>query len=146
LRCEALQRPFSQGLGLSLGLYKPPLLVLILPMLVLARRWRTLAGFAVGSLVLAAVSLLAFGWQGCLAYVNHIITFSRIMQAPTTGFPDWKFVDLVHFLGPLFGSHTGLRRIVGIAVALVVLPFLARSWWTIDRSGPDQRMLTWAAT
>jgi hypothetical protein len=146
LRCEALRRPFSLGLCLAPCLYKPPLLVLVIPMLVVARRWRALGGFAVGGLVLAAVSLLAAGWRGCLAYVAHLATFARIMRAPTTVFPNSKFVDLDHFLGMLFRGNTPLQPIIWAAVALAVLPFLARLWWTVDRFGPDRRMLTWSAT
>ena len=146
LRCEAVRRPFLLGLCLALCLYKPPLLLLVLPMLVVARRWRALGGFAVGGLLLAALSLLAVGWRGCLAYAGHLTTFARIMKAPTTAFPSWKFVDLDHFLGLLFGVNTSIQPIVWSAVALAVLPFLARLWWAFDRSGPDRRLLTWSAT
>jgi hypothetical protein len=100
----------------------------------------------VGGLLLAAVSLIAVGWRGCLAYAAHLATFSRIMRAPTAAFPTWKFVDLDHFLAALFGANARLQAIALAAVALAVLPFLARTWWTCDLSGPDRRMLTWSAT
>src|SRR5262249_3995909 len=57
-----------------------------------------------------------------------------------------KFIDLDHFLGLLFRGNASLPSIVWVAVALAVLPFLARLWWTFDRSGPDRRMVTWSAT
>ena len=146
LHCEALGRPFALGLCLALWLYKPPLLVLVLPMLVVARRWRALGGLAVGGLLLAGVSLLAVGWRGCLAYADHLTVFSRIMRAPSTVFPSWKFIDLDHFLDLLFRGNASVASIVWAAVALAMLPFLARLWWTFDRSGPDRRRLTWSAT
>jgi hypothetical protein len=146
LHCESLWSSFGTGLCLALCFYKPPLLLLVLPMLVIARRWRMLSGLAVGGLILATVSMLAVGWRGCLAYADHVAMFARIIRAPTTEFPIWKFVDLDHFLGLLFRGNIPLQLIVWAAVLLAVLPFLARLWWTFDRSGPNRRMLTWSAT
>jgi hypothetical protein len=45
-------RPLSSGLALAILAYKPTLLVIILPMLLLTRRFRTLAGFVAGTAVL----------------------------------------------------------------------------------------------
>jgi len=146
LRCEALDRPFRAGLSLALCLYKPPLLVLVIPWLLIARRIRVLGGFATGSLFLAVVSLLVVGGRGCLAYADRLTTFTRIMRAPTTEFPNWKFVDLDHFLSLLLGGQSPLQRSVWILVVLAVLPFLARLWWTIDPGGLERGRLVWSAT
>lgn len=146
LHCESRHRPLAAGLSLSLYLYKPPLLVIILPMLVIARRWRILGGFAAGGLALVVVSVLAIGRRGCLGYIEHLLAFSRTTRAPDTDFPNWKFVDLDHFLGPLLGDHGIIRIFVLAGAALAVLPSLARLWWEYDRSGADRRMLTWSAT
>ena len=43
-------RPFLAGMALSMCLYKPTLLLLLLPMLMVTRRFRLLAGFATGGL------------------------------------------------------------------------------------------------
>jgi hypothetical protein len=146
LHCEARGRPFGVGLCLALCLYKPPLLVLVLPMLVIAQRSRVLGGFAAGGMALAGVSVLAFGWRGCVAYVHHITAFSRLMTSPTTEFPNWKFIDLDHFLGSMFDGHGPVRFCALVMAALAVLPSLIRSWWALDRRGPDRRRLTWSAT
>ena len=66
LRCESLGRSFRAGLLISFCLYKPPLLVLIVPLLIVARRWRILLGFITGAAGLAGISLLTFGWHGFL--------------------------------------------------------------------------------
>jgi Glycosyltransferase family 87 len=146
LHCEARGRPFGAGLCLALCLYKPPLLVLVLPMLVIARRSRVLLGFVAGAMALAVVSVLAVGWRGCVAYVHHITAFSRLMRSPTTEFPTWKFIDLDHFLGSMFDGHDLLRSSALVMAALAVLPVLIRSWWPLDRHGPERRLLTWSAT
>jgi hypothetical protein len=146
MRCESRNMPLGVGLSLSLCLYKPPLLFVILPMIAVARRWRVLGGFAAGGLALAGISVLAIGRRGCLGYLDHLTAFSRIARAPSTEFPNWKFVDLDHFFGSLFGGHGAVRFIVLVGVALAVLPSLARLWWAFDRAGADRRMLTWSAT
>ncbi|MGH9853500.1 MAG: glycosyltransferase family 87 protein, partial [Blastocatellia bacterium] len=64
ISCERRGRPLMSGAALSLCLYKPTLLLLILPMLVITRRFSTIAGFVIGGLLLAATSLLVVGWQG----------------------------------------------------------------------------------
>src|SRR5262249_4038436 len=33
-----------------------------------------------------------------------------------------------------------------VMAALAVFPSLIRSWWALDRHGPDRRRLTWSAT
>jgi hypothetical protein len=146
LRCETSRRPFGLGLCLALCLYKPPFLLLIAPMLIIARSWRALGGLALGGLVLATISLLAVGWRGCLAYVDQLTAFSQAMKSGVVAFPSWKFVDLDHFLGMLLGGHSRFQIIAGVVASLVVLPFLAGSWWAFERSGRDSRMLTWSAT
>jgi hypothetical protein len=146
LRFEALRFPFRVGLSLALCLYKPPLLLVIVPMQLIAGRWRVLGGLAVGGLTLAEMSLLAVGWRGCAAYVEHLSTFSQIMSAPSTEFPSWKFVDLDHFLGLLFGGHPPLQRAIWALIVLAVVPCLARFWWGFDDREPPRRSLLWSAT
>ena len=146
LRCESLHKPFGAGLCLALCLYKPPLLVLLLPMLVITRRWRVLGGFAAGSLALAGVSLLAVGWRGCLVYAKLLIEYPDIINSELVIFPKWKFIDLNNFLGLLLGSRVGIRRIVWLVIVLAIVPFLVRLWWLSVKWGPDRRTLAWAAT
>src|SRR6185437_12922520 len=50
IREDERRRLFQSGLALSLCAYKPTLLVLILPMLLVTKRFKTLLGFGVGVL------------------------------------------------------------------------------------------------
>jgi len=59
LYCEFHHRPFWGGIALGFCLYKPTLLIFILPMLIFTKRFSMLGGFTV-----CAVSLL--GYLGCL--------------------------------------------------------------------------------
>lgn len=134
------------GLALSLCLYKPPLLLLIVPMLVVARKWRALVGFALGSSTLAGVSVLTVGWRGCRAYAQMLTAYPAYVSSKFVVFPKWKFVDLNNFLGLLLGSDIATRRIVWLVVVVSILPVLVCSWLMSSRCGPVRLMLVWAAT
>jgi hypothetical protein len=146
LNCERSGRHFGVGLCLALCLYKPTLVWLPILMIAVARRGRVLAGFAVGGLILAGVSLLVVGWQGCLAYAHLPEAFSRLTNDESIGFPTWKYIDLRNFLGSLLGRQSPFRTPLWIAAAMLVLPWLARSWWSFNRSAPDRRALLWSST
>jgi alpha-1,2-mannosyltransferase len=143
---ERLRRQERTGLALALCLYKPTLLLLILPMLAVARRWRILLGFVLGSFGLAGVSLLTVGWNGCLAYLRLLTGFSRLSMGGQPGFPTWKFVDLSSFFKMLLGGPSLLAWALLAVSAAVALPFLARAWWRLDRAGDDHRKRVWAGT
>src|SRR5262249_50153647 len=53
---ERTERAFLCGLALSLCLYKPPLLVLMAPMLLFSRRFRALVGLILGLVSLTGIS------------------------------------------------------------------------------------------
>jgi hypothetical protein len=67
---EDLERHFLSGLALSICTYKPTLLLLILPMLLVIRRPRTLAGFGAGAFTAIAVAALAGGPQIWVSYIG----------------------------------------------------------------------------
>jgi len=104
-------------------LYKPTLLLLLVPMLVVTKRWRTVAGFCVGVVVLGLVSLAVIGFSGIPAYLDTLAFFSR---AKATGLHlIWFDVDALSFFLPLLGKHAWLAALV---LAAVVIPFLLRAW------------------
>jgi hypothetical protein len=145
LYCDGRGRPALAGLALALALYKPPLLLLVLPLLVVARRWRMLAGFAAGGLGLAGVSLLAVGRGGCLAYFRLLTGFARLSMGNEPGFPRWKYVDLASFVRLLFGELPPAGWLPILAAVAIGLLFLARLWWRYGKLSPDGRKLAWAA-
>jgi Glycosyltransferase family 87 len=146
LYCERSGRPFAVGLCLALCLYKPTLVWLPILMMAVARRGWVLGGAAVGGLILAGISLLVVGWRGCLAYAHLAHAFTRLINAESIGFPVWKYIDLHNFLGSLLGRQSPYRTALWIACAVLVLPRLARSWWSFTRSEPDRRVLLWSSS
>lgn len=134
------------GAALAFCTYKPTLLLLILPMLVITRSLRTLLGFAVGCSGLAAVSLLAVGWQGCLSYMDTLMYFTTAATSAVSGLRTWKYVDISSFFRLLAGGHTYVRWVMTLAAVGLVLPPLVTAWLSARCGGATVRSLAWAAT
>ena len=73
---ERRSMPLLSGFALSILSYKPTLLLLIVPMLLLTRRFRTFFGFAMGSTALIAVSTAFGGLQIWPAYLRFLVSFA----------------------------------------------------------------------
>ena len=143
---ERRSRSLFSGLLLSLCAYKPTLLLLILPMLVITRRYATLLGFAAGCGVLALVSLLIVGWQGVAGFINTLLYFTHATTSATSGLRNWKYVDVTSFFRQLLGPHSYLRWTMTAAAILLGLPLLLRTWWLGQRQDRDEQGLIWAIT
>ena len=128
-------QPFSAGLVAGCCCYKPTLLVIVLPGLLLTRRWRSLAGCATGILGWAALDLLAFGVGPCRMYATLLAGYAG---HGAIVFRTWKFVD-VHSFVELTGGSPALAS---AAVALAVAVALAGLRW--PGSADDERLF-WAA-
>jgi hypothetical protein len=137
------QRPFAGGLALSMCLYKPTLLVLLLPLLLIGRQFRTLLGVAAGGIALVGVSLLTIGLDGCAGYLRLLLNYGAGASA-AGGFRTFKYVDVVSFFRLAFGE-TILSNVLVIGVAAALLVVVARVWWDYPRHDDDGRRLAWAA-
>ena len=133
---------FSVGLALSLLLYKPTLLLLIIPMLCVGRCWRTLGGFATGALGLGGISWLVAGTSGCLDSLGLMIGYGRLGGSVGQGFKTIKYIDLTAML-TLLGFSRSIARLLAIGVGLPALLALMGSW-ARDRGRVGD--LTWSAT
>jgi hypothetical protein len=145
--CLETGRPTAAGVVLGFCLYKPTLLVLILPGLVLARWWRPLVGFTLTGVALAGVSVAVVGWQPCLDYVCLLRGFARATGGSEgTVLPTFKYVDLNSFLRLLFGGSSPITGTLFLLILAVPLGCLAVAWWRIDSAGVASRRLLWAST
>jgi hypothetical protein len=143
---EEAGRPILSGLALGLCLYKPTLLILLLPMLAVARRGWTLLGVGLTALGLGLVSLLTVGRQICFSYIDALRGFTGTATGTGMVRKDWKFIDLNFFFRNLFGEPTPLGKALVLVIAAVPLIFLVISWWRLDRGGEAYRRLVWAST
>lgn len=136
----------ASGMALGLCLYKPTLLLLILPMLFVARRVKTLMGFVISGSSLAGISFLTLGWQPCFDYMQILLRVSRGIWNAEVLFRTWKYVDILSFFSLLFGGVTLITWFSVLIVVLASIPFLIDVWWKFNRLEEDRRDLVWACT
>lgn len=147
LSSEMKGRHLLSGLALSLCLYKPTLLILMISMLILTKRYKTFIGFTAGNISLCFVSWLLVGTQGCLSYLKMLLVFADASaSSQTTVLKLWKYVDLNSFFRLLLEDFFYLRWAVSGLVFLVVLFWLIKIWWSARSKGQNQQHLVWAIT
>ena len=133
---------FCAGLMLAMSYYKPPLFAGLLLVLLFARHWRVLGGFALGGLALLGATLLSVGAHTLSYYVAQASRY-RYGQALVAGasLPIDKGVGL---LAAVEGLHvlTGTSaQFALLALALVGAWFLGRVWReSLDRVRLDTRL------
>lgn len=139
------ENSFLSGLALALLSYKPTLLLLVLPMLLLTRRFRVLCGFITGLLVLILASTMFLGFQVWPAYVNMMRYFGRVTGVGGTAshLVLWKYLDLNSFLRSI---HSGIFAIdLAILASIISAVALVALWWKSARCGRSAHWLAWAA-
>ncbi len=132
---------FWSGVVLALCAYKPTLLLLIVPMLLITGRWLTIVGLAVGSTILGLISLLVVGVQGCINFINRLLFFTNATANTEAGLRGWKYVDVNAFMRLLMPHQTYLRWAIIALIALVVIPFLVVKWWRLTEESQSRLLL-----
>ena len=135
---------FWSGAALALCAYKPTLLFLVAPMLLVSGRWLTVIGLAAGELVLALVSFVLVGVQGCVNFVNRLLFYSSSATSTEAGLRSWKYVDINAFMRLLLPHQAQFRWAITAVVVLLALAFLVVKWWRLREE--SQRRLLWAVT
>lgn len=147
IREDLNARPFACGLWLSVCAYKPTLLIWTLPMLLVTRRWRSLAGFAAGMGAFAALTTAVAGassWHGYLVALMGFragpLRFFRVEHQPRFTISFWKYVDITSFTTLLTRCAPWIAMAVFVAATLLVAATLGRRW-----RYNQARELAWAA-
>jgi hypothetical protein len=65
------------GVWLAIGFLKPQNMLLLVVLLVAARRWKTLAASALTGAVIFTITSLSFGWRIWLDFVNQLATYGN---------------------------------------------------------------------
>lgn len=132
------RRDALAGVLIALGLFKPQLFVGLLPLLLLDRRWQALASFAVGSLVVGALTAWFFGIATILNWIallrSPIYQFEEIRQAAKMF--SWQSFSVIA-LGPGVAA-----TVLGWLFALGVFAGLAYLWWRGDNDLPLRYAIT----
>jgi hypothetical protein len=130
-------RRYSSGVALSLCLYKPTLLILVLPMLLVTRRIRTLAGFGLGAVGLAAIATLIEGRGLWLVYPRVLMEYARYRSF----LPLYNYVDIGAFALTI-GRKAPLFEAVAVAGAGAAGLYLIWLWFEARRWG-EHALITW---
>lgn len=142
--CQFRQHEFSSGTWLACCSFKPTLLLVVLPMLVITRRFRSLAGFLLGGLALAGISLVTVGWHGCRHYVEALIYYAEVKVVAPEVFRSCKNADVYSLLQLLLPQHPLARQVLCSLLILTVLLFLARVWWRLGEAWDAASQAGWA--
>jgi hypothetical protein len=146
IRCQRLERPLASGAALALCAYKPTLLLLLLPMLALGRRFRTLVGFLAGVCVLVWISLLTIGAEGMTPYIQTLKLYGRITTSNGSAQQLFKYIDLNTFVRILSGGASWDSHAVSIVVGGAAFVCLGAAWMASDRHSRVSEDFLWAAT
>jgi len=138
--------PLAAGLCAGLCCYKPPLVLVLGAMFVVARLWRLVAGVLLSSSVLAGLSFLMLGREGTARYLQFMMLYGSAVSRRPSAWPLHKFVDPNAFFHLLLGGDTRIGRALFYPAAAAALLLGARAWARYRRSGQDQRTLCWAGT
>lgn len=144
--CLSRDRSVVAGMALGLSFYKPTLLLLTLPLLVVGRCGRMLLGMTITGILLAGLSLAFVGWDVSVGYLDVLLSFRKSTSGGGLGILTWKYVDLNNTLRLLCGDRSPALTVVFLVFSLVPFAALVKSWWRWPSSNADQRQWLWAAT
>lgn len=139
-------RPVVSGMALGLSFYKPTLLLLTLPLLLIGRRWWMLLGMAITGFLLAGLSLFFVGWEASIGYLDVLLAFRKSTSGGGLGILTWKYVDLNNSLRLLCGGKSAIVTFAFAALSIVPFAWLARGWWRWPRLAVNQQRWLWGAT
>ena len=139
---------FLSGFVLSLCLYKPTLLVLLLPMLLVTRRFQSLLGFATGAAALIALPTAAGGIAIWSVFLRTLLSFGKVAGGAQASavLILVKYVDLTSFSSFVHGGRTWLGLALLFLSAAAAALFLLWFWWRSPHRGKPFNALVWAAT
>lgn len=139
-------RPMAAGMALGLSFYKPTLLLLTLPLLVIGRCWRVLLGMTITGVLLVGLSLAFVGWDVSVGYLDVLLSFRKSTSGGGLGILTWKYVDLNNTLRLICGGRSSALTVVFLIFALIPFAALSKSWWRWPSLSVDHRQWLWAAT
>ncbi|HEX4322248.1 MAG TPA: glycosyltransferase family 87 protein [Acidobacteriaceae bacterium] len=144
---ESKGRPFLGGLALSLLVYKPTLLLLLGPMLLLTRRFRMLGGFVTGFAVLAGITTASGGAGIWLTYLHSLSFFRQFIASQGKSVLQlWEYVDFNSFSYSIPAGRSAPFLAVLLCISCASVVALAAFLWKSARGGRNMQDLAWAAT
>lgn len=119
--CLRRERTLCAGLALSLLIYKPTLLVIILPMLLFMRQWRTLVGFVIGATYLQLLAMVILTPQTTIDHLHLLLGYAQRTTGGGTFFQTSKYVDFNSFVKLLLPGSPMAPMVLGALMGLSAL-------------------------
>ena len=138
-------KPILSGTALSVLIYKPTLLLIVVPMLVITRRFKTLLGVTVGASILVLIATLLGGIRIWPAYLRFLSSFGQTSGVyGQSSLRLWKYVDLNSFSYAVSDGRSpmALTFLVCFVIAVALWAGIAL-WKSAGRNDPRQS-LAWA--
>lgn len=141
VRLDRDEMPFLAGLVLAMLLFKPQFGVVLLPLMLVARRWRMVGGWMVGAAGLYALSAVLMGGSWIADWWTQAGTF-RDINVGANGF---NFISVPGFVVNLLGVDSVWALVIGYGLAAIVGLAVALFWWRNPHSSPLERFALAAA-
>jgi hypothetical protein len=154
IRNAVRRKPIFSGLWLGGLLVKPPLLILIIPIILIMRNWKVLMGFVASSGIILVTSFMLSGSAGIKAMINLWLRYSvGFATSSPQVMINWRMVGFN--LNDIFNTSLGWV-ITGLGMVLTILalyslikqiPPLGSPLWVITMLGVFSATLaiTWHA-
>jgi hypothetical protein len=121
------RRPLAAGSVLALLTYKPQFGILFPLSLLAARNWRTLAAAAAASVVLAAATSVAFGYEGWPNFIDALL--ERSQSSTLNDEPGFELrLQSLYYLFSNLGAGLRLSGIGHLAIAASVIVAVCTVW------------------
>ena len=147
---ESRGKTFWSGVLLSALAYKPTLLLALVPMLILTRRFRALCGLMAGTITLLAASTVLLGARIWPAYVRLVRVFRQLTAGHSSTLPGhfklWQFVDLNTLSYAIPGGRSRIGLVVLIGLTTAACTWLAMLLWRSAEGDRAVQSLAWAST
>lgn len=138
---DSEDQPIWAGAAAALLLFKPQFGVVLVPLMVVGRRWRMLGGWAAGAAGLYLVSRLLMGGAWLADWWEQAGAF-RDLNVIANGD---NFVSFPGFLENALGVGSATAWLVGYGLAAMVGAAVAYYWWSNPRSHSVERWALGAA-
>jgi hypothetical protein len=128
------RRPFLAGLLFGCLIYKPQFALLLPPLLLVAWKWRAIAGAFVSAAALTGLTLAIWGWPVWQAFLDSLpLTRRVVIEAGTTG---WEKIHSPFAMVRMWGGGTAPAYAVQAVATLVSIGLVL---WLARKARPPER-------
>lgn len=154
LRNAKNKKQLLSGVWLAGLLLKPQLLILIVPVILILRYWRVLAGFAISSGAILVISILFSSFSGITAQIKLLTNWGRgVSITNPSAMINWRMIAVnLNFLTglPIGWYVSGLGVVLTVVVVVILVkskPNFGTSQWVMMVLGifSATLALTWHA-